>query len=176
LSQVQRICSYCTCSWLRLSRFTTKCVGLHLKTKPSNPYKCSIQHPLLNPDKFAKWKNVLKVGKSQFFFCKSIRKNVHLWMAKLTPHTWVSFLGQTNMHNYSSWYILTHTIILKGNQFFKKNIIELPLTLIIKEPPWTAKAKNSNSKNLHRTFDNRYIGEQWIDVDYPFFKCLPISP
>jgi len=52
---------------------------------------------------------------------KSIHKNMHLWMAKPAPHTWVFFLGQASMHIYSSWYPLAHTIIPKGTQFFYKN-------------------------------------------------------
>jgi hypothetical protein len=97
-------------------------------------------------------------------------------MAKLAPHTRVFFLGQTNMHNYSSWYLLAHTIIPKGNQFFKKNILELPPTSIIEEPPWTLEVKNSNSKNFCQTFGNRYIGEQWTYIGCPLFGCSPIGP
>jgi hypothetical protein len=51
-------------------------------------------------------------------FVKSIHKNTHLRMAKPTPHTLVSFLGQASMHNYFILYLLTHTIIPKGTQFF----------------------------------------------------------
>jgi hypothetical protein len=110
------------------------------------------------------------------FFNKSVHKNTHFQMAKPTPHTWVSFLGQVSMRNYSSSYLLTHTIIPKGIQFFFKNILELPLISFKEEPPWIAKAKNQNTRKFCRIFNNKYISEKWKNIDWPFFECLPTSP
>jgi hypothetical protein len=65
---------------------------------------------------------------------KFVHKNTHFQMAKPTPHTWVSFLGQVSMHNYSSSYLLAHTIILKGIQIFLKTFWNYTLHRSKKSP------------------------------------------
>jgi len=114
-----------------------------------------------------------QIGKKN---CKSIHKNTHLWTTKPTPHTWVSFLGQVNMHNYSSWYLLTHTIIPKCTWGLTKSILELPPTLIRKEPPYIPESTNSNNRKFCRTFDYKYIGEWQKNINCTFSRCSPTNP
>ncbi len=58
-----------------------------------------------------------KLTNCKKIICKSIHKDTHFWMTKLASHTWISFLGQVSMHDYSSWYPLAHDIISKGTEF-----------------------------------------------------------
>jgi hypothetical protein len=63
-------------------------------------------------------------------------------MAKATPHTWVSFFGQVSMRNYSSSYLLTHTLILKVVHLFLFFLGTIPY-IIQRKVPLNSKGQKS---------------------------------